>query len=39
MKKWPYVALLCIFFKKNWVKEPVLDNLSSKQIVSSLIFV
>ena len=25
MKKWPYVALLCIFVK-IWVKDPVLDN-------------
>ena len=26
MKRWPHVALLCIFVKV-WVKDPVFDNL------------
>ena len=34
-KKWSYVALLCIFVK-IWAKDPILDNLYSKQIVIEL---
>ena len=34
-KKWPYVVLVCIFVK-IWAKDPVLDNLYSKQIVIEL---